>query len=178
MSSRIVESLYRVTLTEDLNRANEIKDAIDEIIKKCNIDLDTVHLLSYNDVRELEKKAYWIFREHDLDLSWDSEDIPGYDIHLAGNTDAMVNGLFRELKKKGWKEITPDELSNIKINRVYEEDKFGFPKPSFNANNIEILNKWSHHGYGSQASVVQTGTNVYVDKFNNILYDKYALVWD
>lgn len=84
---------------------------------------------------------------------------------------------MRGIIKIAWKRISLDELENIQINNVYKEDKYGCCVPA-SANEIRIVNSWQDIGIGSQSSVLETKTELYVDDDNNVLVDTYSINWN
>lgn len=135
------------------------------------------HLCSYNEYKKVSDKLERFLRSKKIDLSFDSMKLPYFGIKIGGNYGGIASDFLRGIIKKVWKQISPSELENIQINNVYKKDKYGFCVPA-SPREIRIVNSWQDVGIGSQSSVIETKTELYVDDDNNVLINTYSLTYD
>lgn len=135
------------------------------------------HLCSYNEYKKVEDKLENFLRSKKIDLSFDSMKLPSFGIKIGGNYSGIAYDFLRGVIDLYWEQISPNELENIQINNVYKKDQYGFCVPA-SPREIRIVNSWQDVGIGSQSSVIETKTELYVDDDNNILVSTYSLTWD
>ena len=175
MDSRYLFEAMQINEDVSDDYIERIEYAVDKVL--FDVDLDYFHLLPYTKIKEIEDKLERTFARKSLDLSYKSAYLPRYGIKIGGNRGGMASDVCRGLQKKAWKQVEIEDLADIDITAVYKNDKFGFPVKG-TAADLRAVNNWSHVGYGSQASMIQRNTDFYVDKYNNVLVDSYALTWD
>jgi hypothetical protein len=135
------------------------------------------HLCSYNEYKKVRDKLENFLRSKKIDLSFDSMKLPAFGIKIGGNYSGIAHDFLRGVIELYWEQISPNELKNIQINNVYKKDQYGFCVPA-SPREIRIVNSWQDIGIGSQSSVIETKTELYVDDDNNILVSTYSLTWD
>lgn len=135
------------------------------------------HLCSFNEYTKVSDKLERFLRAKKIDLSYDSMQLPYFGIKIGGNCTGITFDFLKGIIKIAWKQISPDELENIQINNVYKKDKYGCCVPA-SANEIRIVNSWQDIGIGSQSSIIETKTKLYVDDEDNVLVDTYSITWD
>ena len=135
------------------------------------------HLCSFSEYKNISDKLERFLKSKKIDLSYDSMNLPYFGIRIGGNYGGIASDFLRGIIKIAWKQISPDELENIQINSVYKKDRYGFCVPA-SPREIRIVNSWQDVGIGSQSSVIETKTELYVDDDNNILVSTYSLTWD
>lgn len=135
------------------------------------------HLCSYDEYKKVSDELERFLRSKKIDLRFDSMKLPDFGIKIGGNYSGIAHDFLRGIIKKAWKQISPSELENIQINNVYKKDRYGFCVPA-SPREIRIIHSWQDVGIGSQASVIETKTKLYVDDDNNVLIDTYSLTYD
>lgn len=135
------------------------------------------HLCSFPEYSKIEDKLERFLKSKKIDLSYDGMNLPYFGISIAGNSGGISSDFLRGIIENSWKQINLDELDNIQINKIYKKDKYGFCVPA-TQREIKIVNSFQDIGIGSQASVIETRTKLYIDDDNNILVDTSSFTWD
>lgn len=179
-----------------IRASEEVKGISDDIyeawvnaLETTGIDEDDVHLLTYEDAKRLEKELAANLRKNGIDLSFKYTVIRGTGgseiegLRVAGNTGAIANNLIREVMKRAWEPAMPNAIEYAKKNNTdfYVKDKFGYCKPASAAEVERIValgDDTQHHGYGSQAYIDVTETDLKQDYFGNILVSRSTLRYD
>ena len=134
-----------------------------------------IHLMTHQKLDNIVEDLSLYLNHKNIRATDKTLDVNG--ICLKGYADDIAEDYIRTLFNKGWKEITPDELDNININKVYKADKiYGVIAGSLK--DIKTIPYSTSMGYGSLSSTTHFTPHLYVDNNNNILVDITAVTWD
>lgn len=153
-----------------------VEQVLDDFFNN-QIDKDTIHLVSYDEFKQLERQLTNCLRRNNIDLSFKCLYSPRYDTTFSGNPGAIAWSFLHKLMIKAWHPITPEQLKDIEINNVYTNDRFGCVQIG-TTKDVKIVNEYKHVGIGSMSSIIETTTNLYVDDKNNILVVTSTLTYD
>lgn len=179
---------YRLVLKdEEIKTPQEITDKCDELfdynLKKFGYTTDDIRFLNYEDLIEFEKALENSFRRNDLNLSF-KEGTSKYGMQVAGNAGGMSSAYIMQFTTRQWKSVkmTKDEILKAIKNgaKIYKRGKYFSVEP-MSVDKLLATNfgtEFKHHGYGSQSSTSEEGTELRQDKDGNLMVSSYYLVWD
>ena len=170
----------KMTPQEITDRCDEI---FDSILKRFGYTTDDIRFLNYEKLVEFQKALENSFRRNDLDLSF-KEGISKYGMEVAGNVGGMSSSYIMQFTTRQWKSVkmTKDEILKAikKGAKIYKQGRY-FDVEPMSVEKLLATNfgkEFKHHGYGSQSSTSEEGTELRQDKDGNLMVRSYYLVWD
>lgn len=158
-------------------------NVLDNVLHIFDANIDNVHLkVKRRDFREVLEKE---LSKNFIDVSFTSTITNKYKIKISGNVSGIVSSYIYVLYIEAWKEQkftdkTLKEHIKKKGIKVFKTDKYGELVPMIKENILKsfVGTQTQHMGYGSHASVNLTKSVIKVDKYNNLLLDRWVEVWD
>ncbi len=140
-----------------------------------NLPNASIHLMTRQKLDNIVKDLSLYLKHKNIEATDKTLNIDG--IRLKGYANDIARDYIKSLFNKGWEEITPDELDNININKVYKADTI-YGVIAGSSKDIKTKSYSTNMGHGSLSSTTIFTPHIYVDNQNNILVNTTSVTWD
>ena len=145
-------------------KADKIMDAIIDEMNRWEYKVEDIHLMKYDEFRQLEPYLDRCLRGDHLDLLNESSYSEKYNVTLSGNITHIISDIryyYMYTHNSSWKELDSD--ISFEPNNYYEMTKSGYPRQIHEERFFKLFSMPNH-------AIIK----VYIDAKHNVMIDKIA----